>query len=370
MLKKSKKQLNAKKVKSVFANKQSIRKRKRSDQSSDECVETSGEQLNTEFDLQKTSAIDSTEHIDNSVNDDSEPEQTSESENEQQFAENDQNVDETLDANVCSEHEFSSGDEAGVEKFETDPTKDVRTIFVGNISLNTSAKQLKKLFNRFGKIESVRFRNITPAKATISHKLAAIKKNEMASKDRNNCIAYIVFKNEDDSKKALSMNGHILNEFHLRVDKVDKETKYLPSRSIFVGNLPYNVSEDDIWQVFDNDNNVEGVRIVRDRTTGLGKGFAFVLFKSKHDVALALEKNDLEINGRLIRVKRVSQNNVTKRKGSIATRTKFKKPQAKNANDVWTNTLSEKHKSKKKVHKTRRNAKKKKNIAEVFSKDV
>lgn len=41
------------------------------------------------------------------------------------------------------------------------------------------------------------------------------------------------------------------------------------------------IQDEELYQVFTPESNVEAVRVIRDPHTSLGKGFAFVLFKTK-----------------------------------------------------------------------------------------
>lgn len=47
---------------------------------------------------------------------------------------------------------------------------------------------------------------------------------------------------------------------------------------LYVGNLPYNTSEDDLRNLFSQHGNVESVAVITDRETGRSKGFGFVEF--------------------------------------------------------------------------------------------
>merc|ERR1739838_183800 len=49
---------------------------------------------------------------------------------------------------------------------------------------------------------------------------------------------------------------------------------------------------------------VENVRLVRDTTTGIGKGFGYVNFVSMDSVGLAIRLNNQEVCGRKVRVAR------------------------------------------------------------------
>ena len=48
------------------------------------------------------------------------------------------------------------------------------------------------------------------------------------------------------------------------------------STKLYVGNLPYEATETDLQTLFETSGQVASINIVRDRTTGQARGFAFV----------------------------------------------------------------------------------------------
>ncbi|RWS23560.1 RNA-binding protein 34-like protein [Leptotrombidium deliense] len=158
-------------------------------------------------------------------------------------------------------------------------------------------------------------------------------------------------------------NGQILDDHHLRVGKCT-ETQYPPSLSVFVGNLPAKVKEEDLWNFFGEDSNIKAVRVVRDKTTGKGKGVAFVMFESKDNVALALEKNNLEMNGRKIRVQRC-QAKSGERMSNTHNRSKFRR-KFHSKSGVLTNKA--KKPKLKKMRKMKKALAKRQHIVEVLNK--
>ncbi len=72
---------------------------------------------------------------------------------------------------------------------------------------------------------------------------------------------------------------------------------------IYVGSLPYGVTEDDLKQAFGVFGNVESVNIVKDKFTGKSKGFGFVQMPSKEEAEAAIEGlNGKEFKGRTLSV--------------------------------------------------------------------
>ncbi|XP_032540096.1 RNA-binding protein 34 isoform X1 [Chiroxiphia lanceolata] len=184
-----------------------------------------------------------------------------------------------------------------------DETVDRRTVFVGNLPVNCTVQVLKSLFKKYGQIQSIRFRSLIPAEDTISKKVAAIKHKLHPNAKFVN--AYVVFKEECGAEKALKENGtEIASGFHIRVDTASKTSSHDNKRSVFLGNLPYDILDDAVREHFHVCGDVVGVRVVRDRKTGLGKGFGYVLFENTDAVHLALKLNNSVLMGRKIRVQR------------------------------------------------------------------
>ena len=63
--------------------------------------------------------------------------------------------------------------------------------------------------------------------------------------------------------------------------------------NIYVGNLPYGTTEDDLKNAFSEHGAVTSVNIIKDRVTGNSKGFGFVEMENDDDGQKAIE----ELNG-------------------------------------------------------------------------
>lgn len=73
--------------------------------------------------------------------------------------------------------------------------------------------------------------------------------------------------------------------------------------NIFVGNLSYQTTQEDLHAAFAQYGNVERVNIVTDRDTGQPRGFAFVEMTERRDAETAIAQlNGAELNGRAINV--------------------------------------------------------------------
>ncbi|KAF8208227.1 hypothetical protein K438DRAFT_1667519 [Mycena galopus ATCC 62051] len=75
------------------------------------------------------------------------------------------------------------------------------------------------------------------------------------------------------------------------------------SKVVFVGNVPYNMSEDALIDVFKSVGQVIGFRLVFDRDTGKPKGYGFCEFADHETAASAVRNlNNTDVGGRPLRI--------------------------------------------------------------------
>ncbi|XP_028829443.1 RNA-binding protein 34 [Denticeps clupeoides] len=179
-----------------------------------------------------------------------------------------------------------------------------RTVFVGNLPVSYTKKALQILFRDQGDlIESIRFRSVVREDPTLSRKVATIQRKVHPKAQSIN--AYVVFKEEQGAVNALKKNGlEVQKNYHIRVDRVSKHSMHDHKRSIFIGNLSYEIADLQLREHFQECGPVEAVRLVRDQESGMGKGFGYILFVSADAVQLALKLDGSTLLGRKIRVKR------------------------------------------------------------------
>ena len=73
------------------------------------------------------------------------------------------------------------------------------------------------------------------------------------------------------------------------------------SKKLYVGNLPYDTSNDDLVEVFSQYGQVASAQVMMDRDTGRSRGFAFVEMAEGADQAVAA-LNGAEFQGRTLTV--------------------------------------------------------------------
>ena len=73
--------------------------------------------------------------------------------------------------------------------------------------------------------------------------------------------------------------------------------------NIYVGNLPYSLTEDDLRAAFSEFGEVSSVNIIMDRMSGQSKGFGFVEMPDNSEADEAIKAlNESALNGRNIKV--------------------------------------------------------------------
>ena len=73
--------------------------------------------------------------------------------------------------------------------------------------------------------------------------------------------------------------------------------------NIYVGNLSYETTEEDLQQAFEGFGQVESVNVIKDKYSGRSKGFGFVEMPAKDEAQSAInELNDTELKGRTLKV--------------------------------------------------------------------
>lgn len=73
-------------------------------------------------------------------------------------------------------------------------------------------------------------------------------------------------------------------------------------KRLFVGNLPFNTTDEDMQNLFACFGEVNSARVIIDRQTGRSRGFGFVEMSGDDAARAMAELNDSDYGGRKIRV--------------------------------------------------------------------
>ncbi len=86
------------------------------------------------------------------------------------------------------------------------------------------------------------------------------------------------------------------------------------SKKIYVGNLPFSATEDEVRELFSGYGNVTSVNLITDRETGRPRGFGFVEMESGGDEAIEAV-NGSDMGGRRLSVSEARPRNDRPRSG-------------------------------------------------------
>jgi RNA recognition motif-containing protein len=76
--------------------------------------------------------------------------------------------------------------------------------------------------------------------------------------------------------------------------------RIMSTKTIYVGNLEWNTTEDELKEFFSTQGNVVSVQIIKDRDTGRSRGFGFVEMENADEAITAL--NNKELRGRNLKL--------------------------------------------------------------------
>jgi len=201
-----------------------------------------------------------------------------------------------------------------------------RTLFIGNLPLECAIdkkeqEKFKKWFvgETSAKLESIRFRKLIAFKSgqvlpnpnmLLLRKSRKLREKALENSANGSVNAYIVLKrgtNFPELDSIISkLNGIVYCGRHLRVDRTDSITNPSHKKTIFLGNLPLDLQEEDLWRAFEKfPLKISSLRLIRDKNNNVGKGIAFVTFSERGMVRQSIDlfkKDPLVIKNRIARV--------------------------------------------------------------------
>lgn len=197
--------------------------------------------------------------------------------------------------------------------------EDERTAFVGNLPNLVKMRDVEKVFKDCGAIECVRIRcqalEALDEKSKNAGRAVRVLRGDLKKDPKYSATAYVLFREKTSVQKALTKNGIVFDSRHLVVTTLDAAGRaYPPDSSIFIGNVAYDTTEEDVWNFFvcHGISDVKRVRLVRDRETGDCKGFGYVQFSSASSVPTAIATRGNQLNNRAIRIVHVNKSQEVK----------------------------------------------------------
>lgn len=187
-----------------------------------------------------------------------------------------------------------SGEEVEVEVEEEyqEPPEEAK-LFVGNLPYDVDSERLAGLFEQAGVVE-----------------IAEVIYNRETDQSRG--FGFVTMSTVEEAEKAVEMlhrydvNGRFLtvNKAAPRGARPERTPRvFEPSYRLYVGNLPWDVDDSRLEQVFSEHGKVVNARVVYDRETGRSRGFGFITMETESELNDAIANLDgQELGGRAIRV--------------------------------------------------------------------
>ncbi|XP_047231174.1 nucleolin isoform X1 [Girardinichthys multiradiatus] len=173
------------------------------------------------------------------------------------------------------------------------------SLFVGNLNSNKDFEEIKESLRKFFTKNNVEVTDV---------RLGGSKK-----------FGYVDFATEEDLNKALELNGKKVMGQEVKLDKArSKENsqegkKERDARTLFVKNLPYSATTDDLKELFES---AVDVRLPQGQS-GSNRGIAYIEFKTEAEAEKMLEEaQGAELQGRSIMVDYVGDKSQKGARGS------------------------------------------------------
>ncbi|KAK6160787.1 hypothetical protein DH2020_004168 [Rehmannia glutinosa] len=180
------------------------------------------------------------------------------------------------------------------ERYRAKGSPIFKNVYVKNLSESTTDENLKKIFEKFGRITS-----------------AVVMKD---ANGKSRCFGFVNFENSDSAASAVeSLNGSSIDDKVLYVGKAEKKAEReaelkakfeqerisrfekLKGANLYLKNLDDSIDDEKLKELFSEFGTISSCKLVRD-PTGVNKGAGFVAFSNPEEATKALN----EMNGKMI----------------------------------------------------------------------
>ena len=160
--------------------------------------------------------------------------------------------------------------------------EDIPQILVKNLPEMVTEENLRNTFEKFGKIINIKLEQDTEGKL--------------------GQVAYIDFETKQEKDAALNQN----EDLEIDGKKLEIKDPSIDDKTLFVGNVPYTSTEEDLEKFFEDCGTVKVQIVYMD---GKSKGYAYVTFQDENSIEMAFKKNGEKILDRPIKIERIKSKN-------------------------------------------------------------
>ncbi|NP_001149184.1 uncharacterized protein LOC100282806 [Zea mays] len=190
------------------------------------------------------------------------------------------------------EEVLASGGEGEGQYAAVEPPEEAK-VYVGNLPYDVDSEGLAQIFDQAGVVE-----------------VAEVIYNRETGQSRG--FGFVTMSTVEEADKAIEMfnrydiSGRLLNvnRASSRGTRMERpQRQFAPAFRAYVGNLPWQVDDSRLVQLFSEHGEVVDAKVVYDRETGRSRGFGFVSMVSKEELNDAISALDgQELDGRPLRV--------------------------------------------------------------------
>ncbi|KAI1695342.1 RNA recognition motif domain-containing protein [Ditylenchus destructor] len=171
-----------------------------------------------------------------------------------------------------------------------------RTIFVGGLSKFTTEQLLYKYFLQFGIITGCRLALRKLNGVSKGYRFVEFESVEQAKTSECTYELGLHIIDGQQISQVLSDRPHII--FGKIVNTQQKYEEF----AVFVGNLPFDATDDSLFETFSKYGKLVHWEVKRDRNTNRSRGFGYVSFSTTEQTVRAINSGQYILNGKVLRV--------------------------------------------------------------------